>query len=166
MPDLLLPAGITLHYDVDGAGDPLVMIPGTGQGGAIWGNQVAAFRDRFLCLTIDNRGAGQSEVTDSGYTIPQMAADAIALLDLIGIERAHLCGQSMGALIAQEIAIERPDLVGSLQLHGTFDRTASYPHLRRQLEIRLQPRASRALGYLRPQLRRLAQPARLRERAR
>jgi pimeloyl-ACP methyl ester carboxylesterase len=138
MPDLLLPSGIKLHYDVDGASDPLVMIPGTGQGGAIWGNQVSAFRDRFLCLTIDNRGAGQSEVTDSGYTIPQMAADAIALLDVIGIGRAHICGQSMGALIAQEIAIERPDLVGSLQLHGTFDRTASYPHLRRQLQIRLQ----------------------------
>jgi pimeloyl-ACP methyl ester carboxylesterase len=138
MPDALLPTGVRLHYEVEGSGEPLVLIPGTGQGGGIWTNQIAAFRERYLCIAIDNRGAGQSEVTDTGYTIPQMAADAIALLDQIGIERAHLCGQSMGALIAQEVAIERPDLAGTLQLHGTFDRTANYPHLRRQLEIRLQ----------------------------
>lgn len=138
MPDATLPTGVRLHYEIDGAGEPLVFIPGTGQGGAIWANQVAAFRDRYQCVAIDNRGAGSSEVTESGYTISQMAADAIALLDQLGIARAHLCGQSMGALIAQEIAIERPDLAGTLQLHGTFDRTANYPHLRRQLEIRLQ----------------------------
>jgi 3-oxoadipate enol-lactonase len=67
-----------------------------------------------------------------------MAGDAIALLDQIGIKQTHISGQSMGALIAQEIAAARPDLVGSLQLHGTFDRTANYPHLRRQLELRLE----------------------------
>jgi len=138
MPDASLSTGVRLHYEADGVGDPLVLIPGTGQGGGIWTNQVTAFRDRYRCIAIDNRGAGQSEVTDGGYTIPQMAADTIALLDILALGPVHLCGQSMGALIAQEVAIERPDLVGSLQLHGTFDRTASYPHLRRQLEIRLQ----------------------------
>jgi pimeloyl-ACP methyl ester carboxylesterase len=67
-----------------------------------------------------------------------MADDAIALVDQIGIKQTHISGQSMGALIAQEIAAARPDLVVSLQLHGTFDRTANYPHLRRQLELRLE----------------------------
>jgi pimeloyl-ACP methyl ester carboxylesterase len=138
MPDAALSTGVRLHYEIDGTGEPLVLIPGTGQGGGIWANQITLFRDRYRCVAIDNRGAGRSEVTEAGYTIPQMAADAAALLDHLGIGRAHLCGQSMGALIAQEIAIERPDLAGTLQLHGTFDRTANYPHLRRQLEIRLQ----------------------------
>lgn len=137
MPDIALPTGVRLHYEVEGDGAPLVLIPGTGQGGAIWGNQIAFFRDRYRVISLDNRGAGRSEVTEGGYTISQMAADAIALLDEIGLSGVHLCGQSMGAMIAQEIAIERPDLVGTLQLHGTVDHVASYPHLRRQLEIRL-----------------------------
>ncbi len=114
------------------------MIPGTGQGGGLWVNQVAAFSPKYRCIPIDNRGAGKSEVTTDGYTIRQMAADAIALLEHLDLQKVHLCGQSMGALIAQEIAAARPDLVHSLQLHSTFDRVSNYPHLRRQLEIRLQ----------------------------
>jgi pimeloyl-ACP methyl ester carboxylesterase len=138
MPDATLSSGLRLHYEITGEGEPLVLIPGTGQGGGIWMNQVAAFQSTYRCIQIDNRGAGKSEVTDDGYTIGRMAEDAIELLDHLQIERAHICGQSMGALIAQEIASARPELVHSLQLHGTFDRTANYPHLRRQLDIRLQ----------------------------
>lgn len=137
MPDAALPTGVRLHYEIVGEGEPLVLIPGTGQGGGLWANQVEAYRSRYRCLLIDNRGAGGSEVTEEGYSILQMAADAAALLDHLGIARAHVSGQSMGALIAQELASARPDLVATLQLHGTFDRTAGYPHLRRQLELRL-----------------------------
>lgn len=137
MPDLRVSTGVRLHFETAGEGEPLLLIPGTGQGGGLWVNQVPVYQSRFRCLMLDNRGAGQSEVTEDGYSIRQMAADATALLDELGIARAHICGQSMGALIAQEIAAARPDLVASLQLHGTFDRTANYPHLRRQLELRL-----------------------------
>jgi pimeloyl-ACP methyl ester carboxylesterase len=137
MPDALLKTGVRLHYEIVGDGEPLVLIPGTGQGAGLWMNQVAVFQDRYRCILVDNRGAGKSEVTDGGYTILQMADDALALLEHLGIAGAHLCGQSMGALIAQEMAAAAPELTASLQLHSTFDRTASYPHLRRQLEIRL-----------------------------
>lgn len=137
MPDAQLSTGVRLHYEIEGDGEPLLLIPGTGQGGGLWVNQVAVLKDRYRCISLDNRGAGKSETTEAGYTIPQMTADAIALIEHLGIARLHVCGQSMGALIAQEIAAARPDLVHSLQLHSTFDRTASYPHLRRQLEIRL-----------------------------
>jgi aminoacrylate hydrolase len=136
MPDLRVSTGVRLHYEQEGTGDPIVMIPGTGQGGGILRNVVDALRDRFTCVSIDNRGAGKSEVTDAGYTIPHMTADAIALIDELAIGPVHLCGQSMGAMIAQSIAVERPDLVRTLQLHGTTAH-ARYPHLRRQLEIRL-----------------------------
>jgi pimeloyl-ACP methyl ester carboxylesterase len=137
MPDARVSTGVRLHYEIVGAGEPLLLIPGTGQGAGLWVNQVPAFETGYRCVLLDNRGSGASEVTESGYSIRQMAADAIALLDELEIERVHLCGQSMGALIAQEIAAARPDLTASLQLHGTFTRTADYPHLRRQLEIRL-----------------------------
>jgi pimeloyl-ACP methyl ester carboxylesterase len=137
MPDVHLPTGVRLHYDATGEGSPLLLIPGTGQGGGLWANQVAAWKGAYQCIQIDNRGAGLSEVTADGYTITQMAADAIALVEHLKLPRVHLCGQSMGALIAQEVAAARPDLVASLQLHSTFDATWRYPHLRRQLEIRL-----------------------------
>jgi pimeloyl-ACP methyl ester carboxylesterase len=136
MPDARVSTGVRLHYEIAGEGEPLLLIPGTGQGAGLWVNQIPVLRARYRCVLLDNRGSGQSEVTDAGYSILQMAEDALALLDQIGIGRAHVCGQSMGALIAQEIAAARPELVASLQLHGTFDRTTDYPHLRRQLEIR------------------------------
>lgn len=137
MPDANLPTGVRIHYEMTGDGPPLLLIPGTGQGGGLWVNQVAAWKSTHCCIQIDNRGAGQSSVPSDGYSIAQMAADAIALIERLRIPRVHLCGQSMGALIAQEFAAARPELVASLQLHSTFDATQKYPHLRRQLEIRL-----------------------------
>jgi pimeloyl-ACP methyl ester carboxylesterase len=63
-----------------------------------------------------------------------MAADAAAVLRALGIDRAQVAGQSMGSAIAQELALREPALVGSLQLHSTWDRP--YPHLVRQLRLR------------------------------
>lgn len=136
MPEISVSTGIRMHYEIIGTGEPLVLIPGTGQGGAILQTVADALSGKFTCISIDNRGSGRTEVTDSGYSIDQMAADAIALIDALGFKAVHLCGQSMGAMIAQTIAVDRPDLVRTLQLHGTTDH-ARYPHLRRQLELRL-----------------------------
>jgi len=63
-----------------------------------------------------------------------MAEDAAALLDHLGVKRCHVCGQSMGSAIGQELAIGWPELVHTLQLHSTWDRP--YPHLSRQLLFR------------------------------
>ena len=136
MPDLDLSTGVRLHYEIEGEGEPLLLIAGTGQGGDLWAAQVPAYRARYRCVLIDNRGAGRSEIPETGYTIRQMADDAAALLRALGIERAHVSGQSMGSAIGQELAINEPALVATLQLHSTWDRTADYPHLERQLLFR------------------------------
>jgi pimeloyl-ACP methyl ester carboxylesterase len=136
MPDIIVPTGVRLHFEETGQGEPLLLIPGTGQGGRLWALQVPAYREQFRCILVDNRGAGGSDVPEDGYTVRQMAADAVAVLDSLQIERAHLSGQSMGSAIAQELSINWPDRVFSLQLHSTWDRTAKYPHLRRQLMFR------------------------------
>jgi pimeloyl-ACP methyl ester carboxylesterase len=83
---------------------------------------------------LDNRGVGASDVPDDGYNMRQMAEDASAVLRSLGITRAHVSGQSMGSAIAQELAIGEPGLVGSLQLHSTWDQP--YTHLVRQLRLR------------------------------
>jgi pimeloyl-ACP methyl ester carboxylesterase len=65
-----------------------------------------------------------------------MADDAAEVLRALGVARAHVSGQSMGSAIGQELALAHPELVHTLQLHSTWDRTAAYPHLERQLTLR------------------------------
>ena len=72
----------------------------------------------------DNRGAGGSDAPQAGYSIRRMADDAAGLLRALGVARAHVSGQSMGSAIGQELALAHPDLVHTLQLHSTWDRTA------------------------------------------
>jgi pimeloyl-ACP methyl ester carboxylesterase len=134
MPTVLVPTGIRIGYEIVGRGDPLLLIPGTGQGGKLWSLQVPAYSPHYTCILLDNRGVGTSDVPDDGYDMRQMAEDAAAVLRSLSISRAHISGQSMGSAIAQELAIAEPGLVGSLQLHSTWDQP--YTHLVRQLRLR------------------------------
>ena len=76
MPYITVSDGVRLAYEVVGQGEPLLLIPGTGQGGGLWALQVPAYSARYQCIVLDNRGAGGSDVPESGYTIAQMARDA------------------------------------------------------------------------------------------
>src|SRR5262249_19805359 len=82
--------------------------------------QLAALAPRHRVLVFDNRGAGQSDAPDSVYTTRGMAEDLLALLDALGVERAHLLGLSLGGAIAQEAAIAASERFASLQLHATW----------------------------------------------
>ncbi len=104
-------------------GEPLVLIMGWGGDHTAWAFQVPAFSARYRLILFDNRGAGQTDQPDIPYTIPGMAADTVALLDALGIGEAHVHGMSMGGMIAQEIALSRPERVLTLGLHCTLPRT-------------------------------------------
>jgi pimeloyl-ACP methyl ester carboxylesterase len=134
MPTVQVPGGIHLAYEVVGEGEPILLIPGTGQGGKLWSLQVPSYSERYRCILLDNRGVGSSDVPVDGYTTRQMADDAATVLRLLGIARAHISGQSMGSAVAQELALGHPSLVATLQLHSTWDQP--YPHLVRQLRLR------------------------------
>jgi pimeloyl-ACP methyl ester carboxylesterase len=111
--------GIDIAYGVAGAGDPLLMIMGfTGARHHWYGFDKRMSLD-FLTITLDNRGAGETSAPDAAYTVPQMADDAIGLLDHLGIDRVHLFGVSMGGMIAQEIALNHPGRVRTLILGCT-----------------------------------------------
>jgi pimeloyl-ACP methyl ester carboxylesterase len=118
--------GIELHYVEAGEGDPLLLIMGFGGDHLAWAFQVPAFSASYRVISFDNRGAGRSSVPDAPYTTRLMAADAVGLLDALGIERAHVLGVSMGGMIAQEVALNHPDRVRSLQLHCTYARPDAY----------------------------------------
>ena len=120
-----LPTGIEMYYEVEGSGEPLLLIMGTAADHSSWSAQVAAYRDHYSVITYDARGTGQSTHPPDldSYSMAILADDASALLDHLGIETAHVSGLSLGSATAQELAIKNPDQISSLQLHCTWGRS-------------------------------------------
>jgi pimeloyl-ACP methyl ester carboxylesterase len=115
-----------MHYVAAGAGEPLVLVMGFGGDHTAWAFQMAALSERYRVIAFDNRGAGQTDQPDASYSTAQMAADTVGLMDVLGIERAHVLGVSMGGMIAQEIALRYPARMRTLQLHCTYARPDAY----------------------------------------
>jgi pimeloyl-ACP methyl ester carboxylesterase len=116
--------GVKLNYEIHGESGPdLVLIHGYTGDITDWRHQLPAFSQSFRVLIVDNRGHGQSEAPAdrSSYTVHQMAQDAEALIDELGIGRYHLLGHSMGGAIVQEIALRAGDRLLSLTLQSTTD---------------------------------------------
>jgi pimeloyl-ACP methyl ester carboxylesterase len=115
--------GIGIQYDMTGAGPPVLFLNGHGAGAGHWDRQRRALQSRYRVITFEDRAAASGRVpAEPVYPVPQMADDAVALLDHLGIERAHLVGPSTGSLIAQEIALRHAERVRSLTL------ASAWPH--------------------------------------
>lgn len=125
MPMTTLPTGIDMYYEMAGAGDPLLLIMGTAADHSTWAAQVEAYQDNYTVITYDARGTGQSTHPSdpTTYSMRVLADDAAALLDHLGISRAHVSGLSLGSATAQELAINHPGMVATLQLHCTWGRS-------------------------------------------
>ena len=109
--------GSRAHYEVSGEGDPVLLVNGLGAPAVGWLLQVKDLSARYQVITLDNRGVGESEMPDlPAYPIALLADDAAALLDHLGVTRAHVVGASMGGTIAMELAIRQPQRVRSLSI--------------------------------------------------
>ncbi len=111
---------IDTYYEIHGDGTPLVLIHGVGVCHKLWQPQIEPFSKHFRLITYDVRGHGESSGSDEKYSIKLFASDLKVLLDTLGITKAHLCGLSMGGLIAQQFVIDYPTMVNKLILAGTF----------------------------------------------
>jgi len=112
--------GVNLHYEVEGRGQPLLLIMGLGAPAAAWDPEfVREMTKTHKVVTYDNRGTGLSDKPDVPYSIALFASDAVGLLDALDISRAHVLGVSMGGMIAQELTIHYPQRVASLILGCT-----------------------------------------------
>ncbi len=123
--------GMPIYYQSIGAGDPVLLIAGLAADHTAWGLQVPALSaSGYRCLLFDNRDSGQTgESPDPSYRMMDMAEDAAGLLQALQISRAHIVGCSMGAMIAQELALARPDLVATLVLAATAAQADAYLRL-------------------------------------
>jgi pimeloyl-ACP methyl ester carboxylesterase len=114
--------GITLAYREIGSGYPLLLINGFASTMDTWNPPLlAALAAHFQVIIFDNRGTGYSSASDEPFSIPVFADDTLALMDELKISRAHVLGLSMGASIAQELVLKKPEVVDRLILvAGTF----------------------------------------------
>lgn len=112
--------GIRIHYDVQGQGEPLLLIMGLGGSAAAWDLKfIDMMADNHQVITYDNRGTGRSDKPDEPYTISGFASDAIGLLKSLDLKKVHVFGISMGGMIAQELGIHHGSYLASLTLGCT-----------------------------------------------
>lgn len=118
--------GFSIHYELHGDGPRTPLLLVMGMGGTCQGWLTVTVPDLIRaghpCIVFDNRGAGQSEDPGGPFSTAEMAEDARALLDHLGLARAHVLGGFLGGMIAQELALEHPQRLASLVLAGTYAR--------------------------------------------
>jgi len=111
--------GVTLHYELEGDGTPLVLTHGLGDELRFWDAVMPGLVEHHRVLRWDVRGFGRSDKPAGPYRAALLAADLAAVLDAAGIDQAHVGGLSMGGVIAQRLALDFPARVRSLILVST-----------------------------------------------
>ncbi len=114
---------ITINYEQQGAGEPLVLIPYLAADNACYAFQVADYSKHFTCISIDPRGAGETDKPDGAYSTELFADDVAAFMAAIGVERAHVSGLSLGAATGLWLGAKYPERVKSLSLHSCWPKT-------------------------------------------
>jgi pimeloyl-ACP methyl ester carboxylesterase len=147
MPQATVRTGVSLHYEISGEGDPLLLIMGTSGSILLWGEIVQRLSQQFRVIAFDNRGLGGSERGEGAISVASMAEDTSALLEALEIPRAHVMGWSLGSAVVQELALAHPEQVATAVMYATWGRcdgfqrsvlaALRYPYVHRDLETAL-----------------------------
>jgi pimeloyl-ACP methyl ester carboxylesterase len=117
---------IAMNYDQQGSGEPLVLIPYLAADCACYAFQVADYSKHFTCISVDLRGTGESDKPTGTCSTQMFADDVAALMQALGIPKAHVYGLSLGAATGMWMAAKYPDRVRSLSLHSGWPRSDAY----------------------------------------
>ncbi len=119
--------GVNLWFRKTGEfGAPVLHIHGSGLASFAFAPVTERLSDEFTCIDFDMRGYGRSDRPDNGYSLERWAADAVGVLDGLGIAKAHIHGISMGAMVATVMAAHYPERVGALVLLGASAKSDFY----------------------------------------
>jgi len=114
---------ITMYYDQQGKGEPLVLVPYLAADHACYAFQVAEYAKHFTCISIDLRGTGETDKPTGAYSTELLADDVAAFMQALGLQTAHVYGLSLGAAIGMWLAAKHPAKVKSLSLHSGWPKT-------------------------------------------
>jgi pimeloyl-ACP methyl ester carboxylesterase len=118
--------GLTINYDVQGEGEPLLLIPYLSADSACYAFQLPAYTQHFRCIAIDLPGSGDSDKPPGPYSTEGYADQVAAFLGAVGVEQAHVGGVSLGAAVGMHLAARHPGRVRSLSLHSAWDTSDLY----------------------------------------
>ena len=114
---------ITINYESQGSGEPLLLIPYLAADNACYAFQVADYAKHFTCISLDPRGAGETDKPDGTYSTQLFADDVAGFMQATGLERAHISGVSLGGAVGLWLASKYPQRVKSLSLHSCWPKT-------------------------------------------
>lgn len=118
--------GITMNYDRQGSGEPLILIPFLTADHACYSFQVAEYAKHFTCISLDLRGTGETGPAAGPYSTEDLADDVAAFMRALKISSAHVSGLSLGAAVGMWLAAKYPEMVTSLSLHSAWPKTDLY----------------------------------------
>jgi pimeloyl-ACP methyl ester carboxylesterase len=118
--------GITMNYDQQGMGPPLILIPYLAADNACYAFQVEEYAKHFTCISVDLRGTGGSDKPEGAYTTELLADDVAAFMQAAGIAKAHVSGLSLGGAAGMWLAAKYPDRVQSLSLHSSWAKSDAF----------------------------------------
>ena len=118
--------GLTINYEEQGSGEPVVLIPFLSADNACYAFQVPEYCKHFKCISVDLRDTGESDKAGDEYSTETLADDVAAFMEAIGVDRAHVFGLSLGAATAMHLAVRHPEKVRSLSLHSPWAKSDSY----------------------------------------
>ena len=114
---------ITVNYDQQGSGEPLILIPYLAADCACYAFQVAEYEKHFTCISVDLRGTGETDKPDEPYSTETLADDVSGFMQAIGVDRAHISGLSLGAAVGMWLGVKHPEKVKSLSIHSGWTKT-------------------------------------------
>ena len=117
---------ITMNYEQQGSGEPLLLLPYLAADHACYAFQVAEYAKHFTCISVDLRGTGETDKPEGAYSTEILADDVASFMQAAGIQKAHVTGLSLGAAIGMWLAAKHPDKVQSLSLHSGWPRTDAF----------------------------------------
>lgn len=109
-----------LYYEEHGSGTPVMLVPGLNGVGAFWAKQIPALAKEFRVIVHDHRGTGQSTRQMIDYSVDQMAADLLKLMDALKIDAAHYVGHSTGGAMGLTVAEDHPNRLKGLVLSAAW----------------------------------------------